>query len=70
MTKIQMDYNTRVCYDRIIPQIASIVIDAFGVPKEVTKLHKEFWIMQYTMSTLKVPLKSVVLLQRKNKNPW
>ena len=38
----QMDYNARACYDRIIPQISSIVIEAFGVHKEVIKLHKEF----------------------------
>ena len=35
----QINYDAKACYDRILPNLASIVSDAFGVPKSIVKLH-------------------------------
>jgi Reverse transcriptase (RNA-dependent DNA polymerase) len=35
----QINYDAKACYDRILPNLASIVSHAFRVPKSIVKLH-------------------------------
>ena len=34
----QINYDAKACYDRILPNLASIVSNAFGVPESIVKL--------------------------------
>ena len=38
----QINYDAKSCYDRILPNLAAIVSQAFGVPKEITSIHYHF----------------------------
>ena len=35
----QINYDAKACYDRILPNLASIVSNAYGVPESIVKLH-------------------------------
>jgi hypothetical protein len=48
-----INYDARACFDRILPNLASIVSDAFGVPKSLVKLHNHLLhSMKYSVAVL------------------
>jgi hypothetical protein len=49
----QINYDAKACYDRNLPNLASIDSDAFGVPKSIVKLHN--YLLHNTKYSVVVP---------------